>query len=116
MSGIGDIFSKLPQTDLSLLRLQQQSLELQTSQQKGEGSASAAKTEQAAKDFEGLLLQQMFRSMWKTIPQGGLLSQSREEQMFQEMLQDEVAKNISESQSLGIKDVILRELKEREGA
>ncbi|MCB0354703.1 MAG: rod-binding protein [Bdellovibrionales bacterium] len=115
-SNIGDVLSKLPQSDLSMIRLQQQQNQLESLASEGKkGAEGAGKAEQASKDFEAMLVQQMFRSMWKTVPQNGILTQSREEQLFQEMLQDEVAKNMSESQSIGIKDVILRELREREG-
>ncbi|MCB0328193.1 MAG: rod-binding protein [Bdellovibrionales bacterium] len=76
-------------------------------------SEDPARAEEAATQFEAVLVQQMLKSMWKAVPKNGLLSGSSEEQLYQEMLQEQVAKHISESQSLGIKDMVMEELKKR---
>ncbi|MCB0331943.1 MAG: rod-binding protein [Bdellovibrionales bacterium] len=70
--------------------------------------------EKAAEQFEALLLQEMMKEMWKTVPSAGLISGSREEELYRDMLNEQIAKQISESQPLGIKDLILREM-EKEG-
>lgn len=82
-----------------------------------EDTAKAAKSDpkhdeavKAATEFEGLLLKQMLSSMWNTVPSDSLLGGSQEEKMYRDFYTDAVAKDISEKQSLGIKDVILREL------
>ncbi len=64
----------------------------------------------AATQFEGLLLKQMLDSMWNTVSKDTLLGSGQEEKMYRDFYTDAVAKDISEKQSLGIKDVILREL------
>jgi flagellar protein FlgJ len=76
-------------------------------------SAAEARMEKAATQFEAMLLKQMLGQMWKSAPSEGFLSGSREEQMFRDMLNDEMAKSIAESQSIGIKDIILREMREK---
>lgn len=65
---------------------------------------------QAAQQFEGLLLQEMLKSMWTTVPQGGMLSGSHEEKMYRDMLNEAMADSISEGKGIGIKDVILKDL------
>ena len=65
---------------------------------------------QAAQQFEALLLQEMLKSMWATVPQGQLLSGSHEEKMYRDMLNEAVADSISEGRGIGIKDVILKDL------
>jgi len=78
---------------------------------KGEPSpAELAEMEKAATQFEALLLHQMFKAMWNTVPKGGLLSGSSEEGHYRDMLNQELADQISESQGIGIKDVIMRDL------
>jgi len=67
----------------------------------------AEQPEEAAKQFEALLIQQMMESMWSTVPQKGLLSGSNEEAMYRDMLNEALATSISEGKGLGIKDVIL---------
>lgn len=66
--------------------------------------------EQAAADFEALLLHQMFQSMWATVPQQGLISGGREEQYFRDMFTEGLARDISQGPGIGIKEVIMREL------
>lgn len=65
---------------------------------------------QAAQQFEALLLQEMLKSMWATVPQGQLLSGSHEEKMYRDMLNEAVADSISKGRGVGIKDVILKDL------
>lgn len=77
-------------------------------------SADDPKTKKAAKDFEALLLHQMLNSMWSMVPKGGMLSGSNEEEMYHDMLNEGIANDIAEKQSIGIQDVILRELRGRE--
>jgi len=65
---------------------------------------------EAATQFEALLLHQMLQTMWSTLPKEGLLSGSREEGLYRDMLNEAVAKSISENQSIGIRDVIARDI------
>lgn len=81
----------------------------------GPGAARDLKeTEKAATDFEAMLVQQMLKSMWSTVPSQGMLSSSREEEYYRDMLNEGLARDIAEKRSIGIKDVILRELMERQ--
>lgn len=71
--------------------------------------------EKAATDFEALLLHQMMESMWATVPQDGMLSGSKEEGMYRDMLNQEITKSIAEGRSIGVKEVILKDMKRLEG-
>jgi len=64
----------------------------------------------AAEQFEALLVQEMLKSMWSTVPKEGLLTGSYEEGMYRDMLNEALAKSISEGQGIGIKDVILKDI------
>lgn len=70
-----------------------------------------SQADKVATEFEALLVKQMFKSMWESVPktEGGL-SGSREEELYRDMFNDAIAKDMSENQSLGIRDVVLREL------
>jgi len=81
---------------------------------KGGRTSGARDIDKAATEFEALLLQEMLKSMWKNVPSEGLISGSREEELYRDMLNEAMAKNISENQSIGIKEVILREMKNDE--
>lgn len=69
-----------------------------------------AEMEKAAAQFEGLMMQQLMKSMWQTVPKDGLLSGSKEEEYYRDMLNENLADDIAKNQSVGIKDVIMREL------
>lgn len=64
----------------------------------------------AATDFEALLVHQMLTAMWQSVPQGGMLSGSREEGMFRDMLNDAVAKEIASGEGLGVKEVVIKDM------
>lgn len=64
----------------------------------------------AAQQFEALLLQEMLKSMWSTVPKGEMLSGSHEESMYRDMLNEALADSISQGRGIGIKDVILKDL------
>lgn len=71
------------------------------------------KIEKAATEFEALLLQQMLQSMWKSAPSEGMLTGSNEESLYRDMLSEQLAKEMAESQSLGLKDIVIREMTEK---
>lgn len=67
----------------------------------------------AAKDFEALLLNQMINEMWKSVPEDSLFGKSQEREYFQEMLNTEIAKEISMGNGLGIQDMVIAELEKK---
>lgn len=75
---------------------------------------SDAEIEKASAQFEALLLHQMMNEMWKAVPNEGLLSGSREEALYRDMLNQAVADSISTGKSIGIKNVVMKELKAAE--
>ena len=78
------------------------------------GTAHDKEIEAAATQFEGMLVQQMLKEMWATVPKSGLLSGSHEEEVYQEMFQESLSEHISKKQSIGVKDVIIRDIKATE--
>ncbi|NMC61761.1 MAG: hypothetical protein GYA55_01190 [SAR324 cluster bacterium] len=75
---------------------------------------SEKEIEKASAQFEALLLQQMMSAMWKSIPNEGLLSGSREEAIYRDMLNQGLAESIATGPSVGIKNVVMKELKASE--
>jgi Rod binding domain-containing protein len=55
----------------------------------------------AAQDFEALLLQQMFSSMWK-----GTVETSNEESLYRDMLNQAIAEEMSKGRGLGLKEMV----------
>ena len=78
------------------------------------GSAHDKEIESAATQFEAMLVQQMLKEMWAAVPKNGLLSGSHEEEVYQDMFQQILAEHIATKQSIGVKDVIIRDIKATE--
>lgn len=105
-------------TEARLKEAQRQADEIKSSRAEGAEKLSPAevkKMESAAAQFEGILLQQLFKTMWSTVPQNGMLSNSKEEKFYRDMLNEFLADEVSSTQSIGVKDVVLRELRARAG-
>ena len=75
--------------------------------------SSEDSVKKAATDFEALLLHQMFSEMWKGGGIGQDLLGSQEQEMYQDMLTDEVAKTVAQEQSLGMTDLFVKEMVKR---
>ena len=96
---------------LTHTRMMEQTKDLERLKAQAESAKSApsADEEKAAKMFEGLLIKQMLSSMWNTVPEGGMLTGSKEETMYRDMLNDAYADDLSSGQGIGIKQLILDE-------
>ena len=70
-----------------------------------------AKLREACQDFEAVFLNHLLKSMRKTVTKSDLFGSSKEEEFFQEMMDYEVAKSISEKNSMGIADMLYKQLR-----
>ena len=77
----------------------------------GQEALESAKIENAGEQFESMMLQEMLKSMWSTVPNQGMLSGSHEEEMFRDMLNEAVANTVSHGQGIGIKNVVVKDIK-----
>lgn len=64
----------------------------------------------ACQEFEAVYIQAMFQAMRKTIPEGGVFEQDHATKMYQEMLDQQIATDISRHQSLGLADQMYRQM------
>ncbi|MGE4560582.1 MAG: rod-binding protein [Desulfobulbus sp.] len=69
-----------------------------------------AALKKACQDFEAIFIQSMFQSMRKTVPEGGLFEKNHATEMYQEMIDQEMASQISRRQSLGLADQMYRQM------
>lgn len=68
------------------------------------------KLEEACKDFESIFVNQLMKSMRKTVNKTGLIDGGRGEEIFQSMLDEEYSKEIAKEGRLGISDMLFRQL------
>ncbi len=64
----------------------------------------------ACKQFEGIFLGMLLKSMRKTVTKVDLFGSSREEEFFREMLDNELCEHAAGAQSLGIADMLYKQL------
>lgn len=69
-----------------------------------------AKLKTAAQEFESYFIQMMFKEMRGTVPTDGLIPKNNAEQIFQSMLDEEVAANAAEGQGIGLAKMIYEQM------
>lgn len=65
----------------------------------------------ACQDFEAVLFGQMLSTMRRSVQESNLLGNSHGERIFQDMLDQEYAKEISRTGTTGLADVLYEELR-----
>ena len=68
------------------------------------------KLKDACKDFEALFLSSLLKAMRKTIAKTTLFGSNSSEQTFQEMMDVEISKSAAKTSSMGIADMLYRQL------
>ncbi|TCK93369.1 flagellar protein FlgJ [Natranaerovirga hydrolytica] len=79
-------------------------------EQKLEREANKDELKQVCQEFEAYFLEQMFKSMRNTVPDGGLIEKSHGEEIFEDMLYQEYAKEASKTESLGLAQMLYQQL------
>jgi flagellar protein FlgJ len=79
----------------------------------GVSPAEAEKVRKAARDFEALMLGQMLRSMRQASLPGSSPLTGQGQRLYQEVMDDEVARTLAKSGGLGLADMIARDLVRR---
>ena len=70
-----------------------------------------AQLRKACVAFEGYFVQMMLRQMRKSVDSsGGLFPKSQAEQIFEEMLDEQISKSVAEGRGIGLSDVMYKQL------
>jgi Rod binding domain-containing protein len=75
---------------------------------------SKQKAEQAAEDFEAILVHQMLQSMQSSLENGSLFGGSNVDQLYGGIGEMELAKNIAKSADFGVKEMLLEHIQKME--
>jgi flagellar protein FlgJ len=67
---------------------------------------------QSAREFEAIYINEMYKAMRKNVPDGSLLKKSLSTEMFQEMLDMEMARTTASGKGMGIGEAMYDQLKE----
>ncbi|MFP4179791.1 MAG: rod-binding protein [Spirochaetaceae bacterium] len=68
---------------------------------------------EVCKDFQSIFVKQMLDSMRKTVNKEGLMSGGHAEEIFEDMLYDEYAEQISNTADLGLDDIMYQQLSQQ---
>lgn len=73
-------------------------------------STSQQALQDAAEQFEAIFLYQLMEQMRRTVPETDLLGDRKAENIFQSMLDQEMAGNFAQSQSVGLAKMIYEQM------
>ncbi|MFH1739673.1 MAG: rod-binding protein [bacterium] len=80
--------------------------------QKKPDKMSERELREVANDFESLLVRQLLKEMRKTVPKDGFLGSSSATEMYQEMGDDALAKDLGATGGFGVGELVYQQLKE----
>jgi peptidoglycan hydrolase FlgJ len=95
-----------PLNDINFIR-QTQHLQNQKHVAKSRNKDDLEKT---CQDFESLFVSYMMQQMRQTIPEGGLINRSQGEKIYTGMLDNEIAKTVSNSQGMGLARIMYEQM------
>lgn len=90
-------------------QLTEKNLERMRGQSKFGQVDSEKDMEKVARDFESVFVNKLFESMRKTVPKSGLLDSSAMD-MYQSLMDQEMAKQMSERKGMGIGEMVYKDL------
>ena len=67
---------------------------------------------EASRDFETMYVMEMYKAMRKAVPEGGLFEKSMSTDIYQEMLDLEVAKSTAAGKGIGIGEAMYMQMAE----
>ena len=101
---------KTTQTQNTLInQLTEKNIERMRGQSKFGQVDSEKEMEKVARDFESVFVNKLLESMRKAIPKSGLLDSSALD-MYQSMMDQEMAKNMSERKGMGLGEMVYKDL------
>jgi flagellar protein FlgJ len=83
---------------------------------KSQSDKETEKLKSACQDFESVFLSQLMKSMRSTVPKSDLFGDGSEQQMFQEMMDQEICKSAAKTQGIGLADVLFNQFNQQFGA
>jgi flagellar protein FlgJ len=82
--------------------------------QPGEKRVDREKLKKACEDFEALLIARMLQLMRRSIPQNGLLGSGPGKEVYQGLMDQELAKKMSRRGGIGLGEVLYRQVLQRD--
>ena len=77
---------------------------------KGTIEAKKAKLLKAAKDFEGILVKEILKSMRSTLTEGGMFGTGSAGEIYSDMMDDAIAQKVSSRGDMGLAEIIYKQM------
>jgi peptidoglycan hydrolase FlgJ len=68
---------------------------------------------ETSNQFEEIVFRQLLKEMRKTVPKEGILEESHASEMYMDMVDDNLSKQMASANAIGIGDMVYNELKEK---
>ena len=104
-----DLIKKAENQNTLFSQLTEKNLEGMRNQSKFGQIDSEKDMEKVARDFESVFVNKLLESMRKAVPKSGLLDSSALD-MYQSMMDQEMAKNMSERKGMGLGEMVYKDL------
>jgi flagellar protein FlgJ len=78
--------------------------------EKDRASKNPEALRKSCQDFEAVMLKTMLKSMRATVPDDGLLEKDNSREIFDDLLDQEVATQIARTEGMGIGEMLFRQL------
>ncbi|RMD87318.1 MAG: hypothetical protein D6808_01635 [Candidatus Dadabacteria bacterium] len=120
--GAGDISNMVSIAGMNAAALRAKRLKQNLAEIRKKGGASSdsgdvkksQQIEEASRQFEAMLLHEMLKSMWKSVPEGGIFGGSNEAEIYRDMFNEALADEISKGEGVGIREIIARDIRKLE--
>ena len=104
-----DLIKRSENQNILFSQLTEKNLEGMRNQSKFGQIDSEKDMEKVARDFESVFVNKLLESMRKAVPKSGLLDSSALD-MYQSMMDQEMAKNMSERKGMGLGEMVYKDL------
>lgn len=104
-----DLIKRTENQNTLFSQLTEKNLEGMRNQSKFGQIDSEKDMEKVARDFESVFVNKLLESMRKAVPKSGLLDSSALD-MYQSMMDQEMAKNMSERKGIGLGEMVYKDL------
>ena len=104
-----DLIKRSENQNTLFSQLKEKNLEGMRNQSKFGQIDSEKDMEKVARDFESVFVNKLLESMRKAVPKSGLLDSSALD-MYQSMMDQEMAKNMSERKGMGLGEMVYKDL------
>jgi flagellar protein FlgJ len=104
-----DLIKRAENQNTLFSQLTEKNLEVMRHQSKFGQIDSEKDMEKVARDFESVFVNKLLESMRKAVPKSGLLDSSALD-MYQSMMDQEMAKNMSERKGMGLGEMVYKDL------